>query len=204
MDISLLLTLIALGLFALKSKDQRRRITLLGSYLGKHNIEKLMESLTDGYLRALGEANPERQTQIWNLFSTAEGELNSQFDRFATEFSGVDEAQARVSTWPIAIPFADQMFPAATFDLRKALSIHARGIATAVSSDGQKSPKDKAFTLSAELFLMQHTCHWFCRSNMVASARMLSRHNTTYEQALASVSAATRQAYGHLLESRHA
>ena len=33
--------------------------------------------------------------------------------------------------------------------------------------------------MSAELFLMQHTCHWYCRSRAVASARMLARHKTS-------------------------
>ena len=64
----------------------------------------------------------------------------------------------------------------------------------------KQSPKNKAFTLSAELFLMQHTCHWFCRSKTVASARMLARHKTSYAQLLASVSPETRQAYGALVD----
>ena len=58
-----------------------------------------------------------------------------------------------------------------------------------------RSPRDKAFTMSAELFLMQHTCHWFCKSKTVASARLMARHKTTYEQVLASVAPATRDAY---------
>ena len=49
--------------------------------------------------------------------------------------------------------------------------------------------------MSAELFLMQHTCHWFCRSKAVASARMLARHKTSYAQLLDAVSPATRRAY---------
>jgi hypothetical protein len=46
---------------------------------------------------------------------------------------------------------------------------------------------------------MQHSCHWFCRSKVVASARMLARHKTSYEQLLAAVSPETRQAYQALL-----
>lgn len=30
--------------------------------------------------------------------------------------------------------------------------------------------------------MMQHTCHWYCRSKSVASARMLASHRTSYEQ----------------------
>jgi hypothetical protein len=57
------------------------------------------------------------------------------------------------------------------------------------------TPRDKAYTLSAELFLMQHTCHWYCRSRAVASARLLARHQTSYAQVLAAVAPSTRQAY---------
>lgn len=46
--------------YTLKSRDQARRIKLLASHLGKHQIEKLMENLTEGYLPALGEKDPER------------------------------------------------------------------------------------------------------------------------------------------------
>jgi hypothetical protein len=47
----------------------------------------------------------------------------------------------------------------------------------------------------AELLLMQHSCHWFCRSKVVASARMLASHQTAYPQLLESVAPDTRRAY---------
>ena len=49
----------------------------------------------------------------------------------------------------------------------------------------------RARTVLAELYLMQHTCHWFCRSRTVASMRLLARHKTAYEQVLQSVAPAT-------------
>ena len=67
-----------------------------------------------------------------------------------------------------------------------------------MKNDAGRSPKAKAFTLSAELFLMQHTCHWFCKSKTVASARMLARHKTSYQQVLDAVSPQTRNAYREL------
>ncbi len=79
--------------------------------------------------------------------------------------------------------------------MRKALAIHAQGILQAAENSAQRTPKDKAFTMSAELFLMQHSCHWFCKSKAVASARMLVRHKTSHEQLVASVSPETRAAY---------
>jgi len=190
------LTLLALvGAHLLKSRDQHRRIALLGSHLRNYQIEKLMENLTEGYLRALGEEDPERRAQIWGLLGSTEQSLCDQFQRFVAEFARVDEAQTRVSTLAVGLPLADKLFPRATFDLRKMLAIHARGLTNAAANRRGLSPRDKAFTLSAELFLMQHTCHWFCKSRTVASARLLARHKTSYEQVLAAVAPDTREAY---------
>ena len=199
MELLVLLTLLAAGAYVVKSREQGRRIALLGSYLGKYQIEKLMESLTDGYLRALSEVDPERQAQIWRMLDASEVTLCEQFNRFVAEFSGVDEAQTRVSRLALAIPWADRLLPDSTFDLRQALRIHANGIEQVAQNSRHLTQKNKAFTLSAELFLMQHTCHWFCRSKTVASARMLMRHKTPYAQLLESVSPETRQAYGALV-----
>lgn len=198
MDLLLLSTLIAVGVYVLKSKDQRRRIALLGSHLGQYQVEKLMESLTQGYLRCLGENDAQRREQIWALLATTEQSLSDQFNRFAAAFARVDETQTRVSTLPFfaqAIPMADKLFAGATFDVRKAFEIHARGIASLTANRLQQTPKARAFTMSAELFLMQHTCHWFCRSRAVASARMMARHKTSYALLLDSVSPDTRKAY---------
>jgi hypothetical protein len=199
MDIFVLAMLIAIGAYSLKSKDERRRIALLGSHLGNYQIEKLMETLSEGYLRALAENDPVRREQIWQLLESTELKLCDQFNRFAAEFSRVPELQARVSKLPVSLPFADKLFPRATFDLRTLLNIHAQGIARAAQNSLGRSPKGKAFALSAELFLMQHSCHWFCKSKTVASARVLMRHKTSYEQVLASVAPETRQAYGALV-----
>ncbi|WP_394790741.1 hypothetical protein [Rhodoferax sp.] len=201
MDLFILAILIAAGTYGLNSHDQRRRIALLGSHLSQYQIEKLMESLTQGYLRALGEPDLERREQIWNLLRTTETQLCEQFGRFSTAFSRVEATETRVSKIGFAIPYADKLMPAATFDLRKAFAIHARGMADAAQNHANRSPKDKAFTMSAELFLMQHTCHWFCKSKVVASARMLARHQTSYAQLLDAVAPATRNAYCSLVES---
>lgn len=195
MDTFTLLLLLAVGTFILKTKDQKRRIALLGSRLATYQIEKLMETLTDGYLRALGEKEPERRAQVWSLLGTAEAELDAQFQRFVAEMSKLDAAQVRMSKLPIAIPYIDRLFPGLTLDLRQVLHLHAQGIGRAVANVDQLSEKDRAFTLCAELFLMQHTCHWYCRSQAVASARLLARHKTPYAKVLASVAPATRAAY---------
>lgn len=199
MEIFVLAMLIAIVAYVLKARDSSRRIALLGSHLGKYQIEKLMESLTAGYQRALGETDAERREQIWHLLDSTESKLSEQFGSFAAEFSTVQEEEARVSKLPLALPFADKLFPGATFDLRKVLLVHAQGLSSAAQNSPQRSPKDKAFAMSAELYLMQHSCHWFCKSKTVASARMQMRHQTSYAQLLASVPAPTRRAYGALV-----
>ncbi|NMM87027.1 hypothetical protein B2J88_22120 [Rhodococcus sp. SRB_17] len=199
MDILILAALIAFSAHLLKTRYQARRIALLGSHLAQFQIEKLMENLTQGYLRALGESDAGRREQVWNLLAGTEVALCEQFKRFAADFARVDAEETRVSKLPIALPYADRLLPAATFDLRQALQIHAQGIEAAARNEAGRSLRDKAFTMSAELFLMQHTCHWFCKSKTVASARMLARHQTSHDQLLAAVSPATRKAYGALV-----
>lgn len=187
--------LLLVGLWVLKNREQHRRIILLGGHLGRFQIETLMERLIDGYLRALGERDAERQAQVWALLASSETQLVEQFARFAASVAAEPEALTRVSRLPLALPFADRLLPAATFDLRALLNIHARGLASTVDNPAGLSPRDKAFTMTAELLLLQHSCHWFCRSRMVASARVLARHQTPHAQLVASVSPQTRQDY---------
>lgn len=201
MDTFVFFTLLAIGVHVLKTREQAQRIALLGSYLGKFQIEKLMQDLLNGYQRALGEADEERQTQVWRYLEPAEQTLSEQFNRFVLEFAKVAEPQARVSRLPLALPFVTQNFPGTTLDMRKLLSVHAHGITQASQNDLTQSPRRKAFTLSAELMLMQHSCHWFCRSKTVASARLLARHQTAYAQVLEAVTPQTRQAYFQLIKN---
>ena len=195
MDIFVFFTLLAIGVHVFKRREQAQRIAMLGSFLGKFQIEKLMQDVLSGYQRALGESEEQRQTQVWRHLETTEQTLSEQFNRFVLEFANVPEPQARLSRLPLALPFVSQYFPASTLDLRKLLSLHAHGISQAVQNNPPQTPKRKAFTLSAELMLMQHSCHWFCRSKMVASARLLARHQTAYAQVLDAVAPSTRQAY---------
>jgi len=200
MELFTLAMLIAAGAYLLKARERAARVALLGSYLGRYQIEKLMEALTEGYLRALGEPDAQRRAQIWGLLATTEKNLAEQFQAFASDFARVDAAQARVSTFPLALPYAQRWLPG-TFDARAALQVHARGIAAAVDAGGcpEEERKCLAYTMTAELYLMQHTCHWFCRSATVASARLVARHRTSYEQVLAAVSPATRAAYRQIV-----
>jgi hypothetical protein len=121
-----------------------------------------------------------------------EQELCREVEAFARDFATADAAATRVSKLPVWLPFGHAL--AGAFDMREALRLHARGIRAAVSAEAA-SAKDRAFAISAELLLMQHTCHWFCRSRSVASARMLARHRTSHAQLVAAVLPRTRREY---------
>lgn len=183
-----------------KIREQRRRILLLGRYLQQYQIEKLMETLLEGYLRALGENEPERRQQIWRMLEEAETRLSDQLTQLANDFSQIWGDHVLVSTLPIALPLADKLAPQATFDMRRALKLHAEGVSQVARNATGRPERDKAFMLTAEILLLQHTCHWFCRSKTVASARMMARHKTHHTQLIEAVSPATREAYRRLFK----
>jgi len=186
------------SLWFLNTREQHRRIRLLAGVLGQFQVEKLMETVADGYLRALGEGDADRRSQVWNMLGQAEQTLIAQLQGFVKAFDQVDAADARFSTLPIALPFATQLFASSSADLRALLHIHASGISALVENAAGLSQRDKAFMLTAELLLLQHSCQWFCRSKATANARMVARHQTPYAQLLASVSEPTRKAYQQL------
>ena len=204
MDFLLTLALVlAVSFWIAKAKLQQQRIALLARFLSGHSIEKSIETLTEGYLRALGEADPGRREQVWNLLRTTEQALCRQMRQLANDFAAADSAATRVSKLPIWLPLASAF--AGSFDMREALGVHARGICRAIDEEAAGSAKDRAFAISAEMLLMQHTCHWFCRSKSVASARMFARHRTSYEQLVGAVLPQTRSDYlGLVLLTRRA
>ena len=195
--LSLLVTL-GLVLHWFNSQDRRERTALLASQLRPFQIERLMQQLTEAYMRALGESDAERQAQVLQAQHTAEEQLAEQFQSLARAFAQLPAPQAR--TLKLALPGIDKVLPQATFDTRRMLQLHADGIARVVRNDSGRTPRERAYTLMAEMFLMQHSCHWFCRSKTIASARMLAQHQTHYEQALQAVSPETREAYQALVQ----
>lgn len=201
MDPFLTAALIASGaLFFVNGYQQRKRIFLLARHLAPLQVEKLMETLTQGYLRALGERETERQAQVFAVLEPSEAQLATQFAEFAAKFATVPADQAKASSLPVCLPFAAQVFPQATFDMRALLAVHANGLARALQPAPGTSARDRAFLISAEIFLMQHSCHWFCKSRTIASARMQARHHTSYQQLLAAIAPETRRAYLAVLQ----
>ena len=193
MDAFLIAFLLGLGYFTLKGRSERARIALLGSHLRRYQIEKLMEQLNHGYLRALGEPEAERRAPMWAALGEAEAQLAQQMSDFAADMSRLPAEQTRLCRF--SLPMIERWLPQSTLDLRAVLRVHADAMQAAVANHGQRSAKVRAHTLLAELMLFQHTCHWFCKSRTVASIRLLARHRTAYEQVLDAIAPATRHAY---------
>jgi hypothetical protein len=198
MEFLSLLFLLATGIHWLNSRGQRQRTALLAEQLRPYQIEKHMEQLTSAYMRALGESDPERQLQILELQEQAEKQLAHEFQNLAREFAKLSAPPTR--GFKLAIPYIDQLSPRFTFDMRRLLEVHAHGIERAVNNLHGLPPKDRSFQMMGEMFLMQHSCHWFCKSKTIASARMVAQHQTRYEQALDAVSPETRQAYWEVVQ----
>ncbi len=199
MELLLFALALAAGTHVVRRREQHARIQLLARHLQGRPVERLMETLLDGYLRALGEDDPQRRDAIWATLDATEAQLCAELEGLAASFADVWPDDALVSTLPLALPYAHKLFPRATFDMRRALQLHADGVAAVAANAEGLSRRDKAYRLTAELLLFQHTCHWFCRSRTVASARLLARHRTPYEQVLAAVSPQTREAYRALV-----
>ncbi len=198
MEFLSLLFVLATAIHWLNTQGQRQRTGLLAEQLRPYQIEKHMEQLTGAYMRALDEKDAERQQQILQLQAPAEDQLAEEFQNLAREFAKLPAPVTRA--FKVALPYIDQLSPKATFDMRRMLEVHAQGIERTVRNLQGLAPKARAFRMMGEMFLMQHSCHWFCRSKTIASARMLTQHQTRYEQALDAVSPETRQAYLALVQ----
>jgi hypothetical protein len=198
MEFLSLLFILASGIHWLNTQGQRKRTALLAEQLRPYQIEKHMEQLTSSYMRALGESDPERQHQILQLQELAEQQLSTEFQNLAREFAKLPAPVTRA--FKVALPFIDQLSPKASFDMRRMLEVHAHGIENTVNNLQGLNPKERSFRMMGEMFLMQHSCHWFCKSKTIASARMLAQHQTRYEHALEAVSRDTRKAYFEVVQ----
>lgn len=191
----------SIAIYVLKNVEHRRRVRLLGAHLAPTQVEKLMGGLIEGYMRVLDEKDPERRKQVWAILDTNEKTLADQLQRLASTFGEENAQDTRVSTLPLALPYFDRLMPSHTFDMREALKMHAQAVRDACAPDDLdlEARKRRAFTMTAELLLLQHTCHWFCKTRTVASMRLMARQKTSYEQVLQSVSSKTALAYKRLI-----
>lgn len=195
MDI--ILTALAAGVAwrVLCLRYQRARIALLGSHLANLRLERLMETLTQGYLRTIREGDETIQLTMLESFRESEEMVASQLRRLAETMRQESAEATAMGMQTICIPYIERLVPAMTRDFRALLRIHADGLDAVVNNDGHWSPKDRAFHLSAELYLFQHSCHWFCKSRGIANARLAVQHQVKHQKVLESVSHQTRSAY---------
>ncbi len=192
----------ALALVYFNTSAQRARLALLAGYLQPFQIEKLMERLLEGYLRALDETDLGRQRAVWANLYAIERSLSEQFDRFVGSLEQAQPQPPRMAPVPFQALLADKLPRSLSFELVTMMRVHAQGIALCANHPDEENPdarKQRAFAMTAELLLMQHSCHWFCRSRALATARLMARHNTGYDQVLAAVTPATQQAYRKLI-----
>jgi hypothetical protein len=188
------------SLHLLNRQQQQLRIQRLAALLQPLGLEKLMEQLNTGYLRALGESDPVRSEPIWNLLTESEQRFVDQLQRLSDGAARLSADHTRISRWPVWAALAARWLPANSFDLRELLRIHARGVADVLRNPQGLARRDQAFMLSADMLLFQHSCQMYCRSRTVASARLLARHQTSHAQALGAASPITQGAYRALLQ----
>jgi hypothetical protein len=199
MNLILVLLLLMVIVMVVRRAEGRQRIDLLGSHLKKFRIETRMEQLTEAYLRALGERDEARAEPVWQNLVATEQALRTELQQLAADLQPVWGEHMRVSRWPVGLPYATRLFPQASFDFRALVTLHAQAFADALDNAQGLDRRDRAFRATAELLLFQHSCHWFCRSKNVASARLLARHHTRYQQVLQAVSPNTLAAYQQLV-----
>lgn len=195
MDIFLAVLLVAVLWRLLCVQYQRARIALLGSHLSGLQLERHMETLTQGYSRAISADTESRQLQVLETFAQTERAVAAQLRTLADSLQKENEQATGMGVLRACVPHIERFLPALTRDFRQLLQIHASGLRHVVDNEANLSPKDRAFHLSAELYLFQHSCHWYCKSRGVADARLMLRHKVDHRKVVDSVSGPTRSAY---------
>ncbi len=181
---------------------QKAHISLLAKHLADYQLEQHMETLTQGYTRAIQSDSEARQLQVLETFAQTERAVASQAQAVASSFEQESTLASRIGIWSVCIPYAERVLPSITRDFRKLLHIHAKGIRYVVNNEAGWDAKERAYHLSAELYLLQHSCHWFCKSRGIANARLQIRHKVQHQKVLDSVSSVTRSAYLRWLQDK--
>ena len=87
MSVLVFFAVLAFGFQMRNALEQRQRIALLGRYLRNYQIESLMETLTQGYLRAMGESDPERRNSVWQVMGQHEERLLGQLTQLQEDLA---------------------------------------------------------------------------------------------------------------------
>ncbi len=195
MDFVLTTLLAFMAWQVVRAQYQRSRIALLARHLSGLQLERYMETRAEGYARAIHEDDESRQLQVLATFQQTENAAAAQLRSLAAALQMEDEQPFRMGVLRICVPYVERLLPGVTRDFRRLVRIHADGLRYVVDNVAGWDPKTRAFHLSAELYLFQHSCHWFCKSKGVADARLMLRHQVTHQKVLDSVSEGTRSAY---------
>jgi hypothetical protein len=195
METAFILLTVFVAWQVLRVRYQRAHIALLGGHLGGLRLEKHMETLTRGYTRAIGEESESRQLQVLETLTSTERAVAAQLQSLAEAMQREGAQATAMGALPFCLPYVERVLPAAARDFRVLLCIHAAGLRHVVDNEEGLDPKRRAFRLSAELYLFQHSCHWYCKSRAVADARLIMRHQVQHRNVLDSVSDLTRSAY---------
>ena len=195
MNIALTLLAVVAVWQVLRVRYQRTHIVLLGRHLANLQLERHMETLTQGYIRAIKADTEARQLQVLETFAPTERSVAAQVLSLARSMQQESFQDTPVCMLSLCIPYIERFLPSMTRDFRELLHIHAAGLRHVVDNNDGWDPKTRAYHLSAELYLFQHSCHWYCKSRNVADARLMLRHQVNHQKVLDSVSTVTRTAY---------
>lgn len=203
MNIASTLLIAVVAWLALRMHYQRTRIAFLGRHLASLQLEHHMETLTQGYTRAIHEESETRRIQVLETFAQAERTVATQVQSLADAMQKESAQATRMSTLKFCVPYAEYFLPVPMRDVRQLLRIHATGLRHVVDNEERLDEKTRAYHLSAELYLLQHSCHWFCKSRAVADARLVLQHQVNHQKVLDSVSVVTRSAYMKWLQNNN-
>lgn len=195
MEMGLTLVMVFVVWQVLRIRYQRTHIALLRQYLAQLQLERHMETLTTTYTRAINEETENRQLQILATVNQTEQAVAAQIQRLANALKKEASTATTMNVLIFNFPFLESLLPNSKRDFRKLVQIHADGLRYVVDNIDDLNPKNRAYHLSAELYLFQHSCHWFCKSRTIADARLMIRHKVDHKKVLASVSPPTRVAY---------
>ena len=127
MDIALSVLLVAVVWRILCVRYQRGRIALLGSHLSGLQLERHMETLTQGYTRAIRADTESRQLQVLETFAQTEQAVAAQMRTLADSMKKEDAQATGMGVLRACVPHIERFLPAMTRDFRTLLQIHARG-----------------------------------------------------------------------------
>jgi hypothetical protein len=109
MDTVILLLVAAIALHFVRARYQRGRIILLGRHLSSFQLERHMETLTEGYTRAIGEQDPSRQLQVLEMFAQTENAVATQIQSLADLLQKEPAENTRVGMLPFCVPYAERI-----------------------------------------------------------------------------------------------